>query len=98
MTPPVRSLSRRAGKRQWPAIPGPAWFTPEQRFFLSWATVWRENVRPQAMRLQVNTDPHSPPQFRVNGPLSNLAEFAEAFALPPDAPMRRPASERVEIW
>ena len=73
-------------------------FTPEQRFFLSWATVWRENLRPEALRLQVNTDPHSPPQFRVNGPLSNLAEFADAFHVPADSPMVRPAADRVRIW
>jgi predicted metalloendopeptidase len=73
-------------------------YTPEQRFFLSWATVWHESVRPEAERLQVNTDPHSPAQFRVNGPLSNLAEFAAAFDVPEGAPMRRPAGERVVIW
>jgi predicted metalloendopeptidase len=73
-------------------------YTPEQRFFLSWATVWHESVRPQAARLQVNTDPHSPARFRVNGPLSNLAEFAAAFDVPEGAPMRRPAGERVTIW
>jgi predicted metalloendopeptidase len=73
-------------------------YTPEQRFFLSWATVWHESVRPEAARLQVNTDPHSPARFRVNGPLSNLAEFAAAFDVPEGAPMRRPAGERVTIW
>jgi predicted metalloendopeptidase len=73
-------------------------YTPEQRFFLSWATVWHESVRPEAARLQVNTDPHSPAQFRVNGPLSNLADFAAAFDVPEGAPMRRPAAERVVIW
>jgi predicted metalloendopeptidase len=46
----------------------------------------------------VNTDPHSPAQFRVNGPLSNLAEFAAAFNVPEGAAMRRPAGERVVIW
>ena len=73
-------------------------FTPEQRFFLSFANVWHENLRPEALRLQVNTDPHSPPQFRVNGPLSNLDEFAEAFNVPEGAPMRRAAADRVTIW
>jgi predicted metalloendopeptidase len=73
-------------------------FTPEQRFFLSWATVWHENMRPEAVRLQVNTDPHSTPRFRVNGPLSNLAEFAKAFDVPEGTPMRRPAADRVVIW
>ena len=72
--------------------------SPEQRFFLSWATVWRESIRPEAERLQVNTDPHSPARFRVNAPLSNLAEFVAAFDVPEGAPMRRPAGERVVIW
>jgi predicted metalloendopeptidase len=73
-------------------------FTPEQRFFLSFATIWRVNIRPEALRLRVNTDPHSPGQFRANGPLSNLDEFAKAFDVPEGAPMRRPAAERVTIW
>ena len=73
-------------------------FTPEQRFFLSYASVWRTNQRPEAERVQVNTDPHSPARFRVNGPLSNLSEFAAAFGVPEGAPMRRPAADRVVIW
>lgn len=73
-------------------------FTAEQRFFLSWATVWHANIRDQALRLQVNTDPHSPAHFRVNGPLSNLPEFYSAFDVPPGSPMRRAAEERVVIW
>ena len=73
-------------------------YTPEQRYFLSWATVWHESMRPEAARLQVNTDPHSAPKFRVNGPLSNLAEFAAAFDVPEGSPMRRPPGERVVIW
>ncbi len=73
-------------------------FTPEQRFFISYSTIWRSNSRPEALRLQINTDPHSPAEFRTNGPLSNLDEFAEAFKIPADSPMRRAASERVEIW
>jgi putative endopeptidase len=73
-------------------------FTPEQRFFLSWATVWHMNIRDQQLRLQVNTDPHSPAKYRVNGPLSNLEDFYAAFEIPEGAPMRRPANERVMIW
>lgn len=73
-------------------------YTPEQRYFLSWATIWHESMRPEAARLQVNTDPHSAPRFRVDGPLSNLAEFAAAFDVPEGAQMRRPAGERVVIW
>ncbi len=73
-------------------------FTPEQRFFISWAAKWRRNSRPEALRLQVNTDPHSPAEFRANGPLSNLDIFYQAFDVPEGAPMRRPAAERVTIW
>ena len=73
-------------------------YTREQRFFLSFATIWRENIRPESLRLQVNTDPHSPSTFRVNGPLSNLPEFAEAFHVPEGAPMRRSDADRVVIW
>jgi putative endopeptidase len=73
-------------------------FTPEQRFFLSWATVWHTTIRDEALRLQVNTDPHSPAKYRINGPLSNLEEFHKAFDVPEGAPMHRSASERVDIW
>ena len=73
-------------------------FTPDQRFFLSWATIWRVNARPEAIRLRVNTDPHSPGEFRANGPLVNLEEFAKAFDVPAGSPMTRPAAERVTIW
>jgi predicted metalloendopeptidase len=73
-------------------------FTPEQRFFLSYASVWCGNIRPEALRARVKTDPHSPSEFRCNGPLSNLDEFAAAFDVPEGAPMRRPAADRVTIW
>ena len=73
-------------------------FTPEQRFFLSFASIWRDNERPEALRLQVNTDPHSPGRLRVNGPLSNLDEFAAAFDVPEGAAMRRAPADRVNIW
>jgi predicted metalloendopeptidase len=73
-------------------------FTPQQRFFISFASIWRSSTRPETIRLLVNTDPHSPERFRVNGPLSNLDEFARAFAVPEGSPMRRPAADRVVIW
>jgi len=73
-------------------------YTPDQRFFLSWATVWHTNVRDAALRLQVNTDPHSPANFRVNGPLSNLDEFYKAFDIPEGSPMRRANANQVSIW
>ena len=78
-----------------PAIDG---FTPEQRFFLSWATVWRTNYTDERLRLLVKTDPHSPASTRVNGPLSNMPAFAEAFGIPAGSPMRRDAEKRAHIW
>ena len=72
--------------------------TPQQRFFVSFAQLWRANLRPEALRLLVKTNPHSPPKFRVLGPLSNLPEFAQAFHIPANSPMTRPAAERVNIW
>jgi putative endopeptidase len=73
-------------------------YTPTQRFFLSWATVWRTNQRPEVARLRAQTDPHSPPRLRVLGPLSNLPEFIDAFDVPEGSPMRRAPADRVEIW
>ena len=73
-------------------------FTPEQRFFLAFAQVWRQNIRPQALKMRLRLDPHSPGQFRCNGPLSNLNEFMQAFGIKEGEPMMRPAAERVRIW
>ena len=72
--------------------------TPEQRFFLSFAAIWRSKIRDEDQKLRLNTDPHSPAQFRVNGPLSNLPEFQQAFNIPDGSPMVRPADKRVNIW
>jgi putative endopeptidase len=73
-------------------------FTPEQRFFLSWAQVWRRNVRDEALKLQVNTDSHAPARFRINGPLVSMPEFHQAFGCEESSPMVSPASTRVTIW
>jgi len=72
--------------------------TPEQRFFLSWATVWRTNYTDEYARLLVNIDPHSPARARVNAPLANLPTFAAAFQIPEGSPMMRPAELRAHIW
>jgi putative endopeptidase len=71
-------------------------FTPEQRFFLGYARIWAMNMRPEYERLQVNTDPHPHPRFRVNGPLSNLEEFQRSFGVPADSPMVR--KQRNRVW
>ena len=73
-------------------------FTPEQRFFLAWAQIWRQNITPEAQRVRINTDPHSPGQWRANGPLSNMPQFAAAFGCKSGDPMVRPDSVRPVIW
>lgn len=73
-------------------------FTPGQRFFLAWAQVWRRNVRPEALKLQVNTDPHSPARFRVIGVVVNMPEFAAAFGCKAGDPMVLPEAARAVIW
>ena len=78
-----------------PAIDG---YTPQQRFFLGWARVWRRNWTPEALRLHIQTGPHAPGAFRVNAPLANMPEFHSAFGCTRGDPMVRIGSERVEIW
>ncbi|MCU1234094.1 MAG: Endothelin-converting enzyme 1, partial [Candidatus Solibacter sp.] len=70
-------------------------FTPEQRFFLSFGQVWCSNEREEALRLQVQTDPHSPPQFRVKGVVKNMPEFQKAFSCKAGAPMVKANACRV---
>lgn len=73
-------------------------FTPEQRFFIGFAQVWRTHARPEFLRNQVLTDPHSPAQFRVYGPLSNMPQFYNAFGVKAGNKMWRDESARVKIW
>lgn len=73
-------------------------FTPEQRFFLGWAQVWGRKQTPEAMRQQVLTDPHPLGRFRVNGPLSNMPQFAEAFHCSMGDAMVRPPEKRCQVW
>jgi predicted metalloendopeptidase len=73
-------------------------FTGPQRFFLGAATVWRNHIREAALSLRLKTDPHSPGRERVNGPLSNLPEFYDAFGCADGQPMKRDAKVRPAIW
>mmetsp|Transcript_64421 Transcript_64421/g.140270 ORF Transcript_64421/g.140270 Transcript_64421/m.140270 type:complete len:440 (-) Transcript_64421:66-1385(-) len=73
-------------------------FTPEQRFFLSWAQVWRTNIHKERAIERLTTDPHSPEHFRVNLPLKQLPEFYAAFDVQPGQPMHLAEAERVDIW
>jgi putative endopeptidase len=73
-------------------------FTPEQRFFISYAQIWRTNIRDaEALRL-LTVDPHSPGQFRSYGPLLNFDPFYAAFDIPSGSPMWLPPDQRAKIW
>ncbi len=73
-------------------------FTPAQRFFLSWAQIWRNNIRDKELLLRLKTDVHSPGSVRVNGPMANMPAFQQAFEGKPGSPMVRPDSLRIVIW
>lgn len=73
-------------------------FSPAQRFFLSWAQVWRNNIREDALKLRLKTDVHSPGKYRVLGPLSNMPEFFSAFDVKDGEQMRRSEDKLVKIW
>lgn len=73
-------------------------FTPEQRFFMSWATVWRTLIREDALRTQIKTDPHSPGTTRAIQPLKNVDAFYEAFDIQEGDGMYLKPEERVRIW
>lgn len=73
-------------------------FTPDQRFFLSIARIWRVKMRDEFLRNYVATDPHSPPKWRVNGPLMNFTPFYEAFNLKEGEANYKSESERIKIW
>lgn len=73
-------------------------FTPDQRFFLSFAQTWRKKVKDEAMRQQINTDPHSPAMYRVWGPLMNFAPFYAAFNVKEGDKMFVPEQNRIHIW
>lgn len=73
-------------------------FTPDQRFFLSWAQVWRQNIRDEEAAQRLVTDPHSPGQHRCNGPLSNFAPFYAAFQVKEGNKMFKPEAERAKVW
>ncbi|MFT3830285.1 MAG: M13 family metallopeptidase [Opitutaceae bacterium] len=74
-------------------------FTPEQRFFLSWAQLWgRTLYRPEALERQLATDPHAPGNFRAFGPLVNLPEFLETWGIREGDAMWRAPELRAKIW
>ena len=81
--------------KEAPVIDG---LTGDQRFFMAWAQVWRSKYRDEAKRNQLLTDPHSPPEFRVNGIVRNFDEWYEAFDVTEDDDLYLPPEERIRIW
>ncbi len=73
-------------------------FTPDQRFFLSIARIWKVKMKDEFLRLWINNNPHSPPLWRVNGPLMNTSPFYEAFDVKPGDKMYLPQEDRITIW
>jgi len=73
-------------------------YTGEQRFFIAWAQAWKIMMRPEFMKQMVATNPHSPGNFRANGPLTNMKEFYEAFDVKEGNKMYKPADKRAEVW
>ena len=73
-------------------------FTPEQRFFISWATVWRTKSRDEAIKSQVKTDPHSPGMYRAYVPIQNVDAFYQAFGIKAGDKMYIEPAKRVKIW
>ncbi|WP_417443078.1 M13 family metallopeptidase [Joostella sp.] len=73
-------------------------FTPEQRFFMSWATVWRTKMRDEALKNRIKTDPHSPGMYRATQPLLNIDAFYDAFDIREGDAMYLTPEERIKIW
>jgi len=73
-------------------------FTPDQRFFLSWAQVWRGSQRPESAASRILTDPHSPEQYRCNAPISNIDAWYAAFNVQPGDKYYKKPEDRIHIW
>ena len=73
-------------------------YTANQRFFLAFAHVWSTQLRPEELRLRLNTDPHPIAKFRANGTLMNMPEFHEAFQCKPGDAMVRPVEKQCKLW
>ena len=73
-------------------------FTPEQRFFLAYSTVWAGNIRDEQIRVYTKSDPHSLGRWRVNGTLPHIDAWYDAFGITPEHKLYIPAEERAQVW
>ena len=83
------------GGKESPVIDG---FTGDQRLFIGFGQIWRTKMRDEQMRVQILSNPHSPGEYRANGPVSNLDAFYAAFSVNPGDKMYRDPEHRVRIW
>ena len=90
-----RAYQLSLGGKQAPVIGG---FTGDQRFFMAWAQVWRAKRREETARQYLLVDPHSPPQYRINGIVRNFDEWYKAFGVKPGDKLYLPPAERIRIW
>jgi putative endopeptidase len=72
--------------------------TPDQRFFMSYAQIWRITNREETMRVRLTTDPHSPEEFRINGPLRNFEPFYKTFNVTEKNKLYLAADKRAKVW
>lgn len=87
--------AQRAAKHPVGTVDG---FTPEQRFYLAYANLWAQNIRPEQVLVQTKSDPHSLGEWRVNGALPHINEWYEAWGVTAESPMYVAPEERVSIW
>ncbi|MBL0056305.1 MAG: M13 family metallopeptidase [Chitinophagaceae bacterium] len=73
-------------------------FTPDQRFFMNWSQIWRNNILPETAAQRILTDNHSPGMFRSNGPVNNMDAFYKAFNVKEGDKMYKPAEKRIRVW
>lgn len=95
MTVALKAYNLSLNGQDAPVLDG---FTGEQRFFISWAQIWRTKFREEALRRQLSTGPHSPAHYRVIGVLPNIPEFYSAFDINEGDAMYLPPEQRVKIW
>jgi endothelin-converting enzyme/putative endopeptidase len=90
-----RGFERAQAANYAPTLEG---LSPAQQFFIAWGQFFGDAIRPEMQRFMVQGDTHPTSRYRINGPLSNLAPFQEAFACRDGLPMVRPAATRCEVW
>jgi putative endopeptidase len=90
-----RAYKLSLGGKEAPVVDG---LTGDQRFFMAWAQVFRVKMREAALRQQLQTDPHSPGQYRINGIVRNFDEWYKAFGVKPGDKLYLPPEQRIRIW